>query len=191
MVGDIVAKYESGNKGCLTISTGRGDRGGKSYGRYQLALKTGTLNKFLISSGYIDKFKGVVLASPRFDLIWKNLCQMDPKFPVAQHEFIKNTHYVPFVNRLKSKTGFNAPAHSSAFQEACWSASIQYGPRSGIIINAIKRLSVDSPDRLLIQKIYQYKYKKVNKYFWRCSRVVRNSVRRRVINEEKDILRML
>ena len=40
-LGDTSQRYETGNRGAGTISTGKGDHGGVSYGSYQLSSKTG------------------------------------------------------------------------------------------------------------------------------------------------------
>ena len=46
MLGDLSAKYESSGSPA-TISSGEGDPGGKSYGRYQLASRMGSVRSFL------------------------------------------------------------------------------------------------------------------------------------------------
>ena len=55
-LGQTSSKYEAGNRGISTISTGRGDHGGVSYGAYQLSSKMGTLQKFLRHSKYEEYF---------------------------------------------------------------------------------------------------------------------------------------
>jgi hypothetical protein len=49
-LGAVSAKYESGGRGVETVSSGKGDPGGVSYGSHQLASKTGTMRAFLKSS---------------------------------------------------------------------------------------------------------------------------------------------
>ena len=67
MLGDVSAKYESGNGGAKTISSGTGDPGGVSYGSYQLASKTGTLEAFLKASGYNKDFAGLTPGTSLFN----------------------------------------------------------------------------------------------------------------------------
>lgn len=51
LLGSLSAKYESGNRGAGTVSGGKGDRGGVSYGQYQLASKLGRPAEFLAQEG--------------------------------------------------------------------------------------------------------------------------------------------
>ncbi|MEO7404886.1 MAG: hypothetical protein ABIU95_14560, partial [Burkholderiales bacterium] len=45
-LGKLSAKYESGGRASGTVSSGKGDPGGVSYGSYQLSSKVGTAQKF-------------------------------------------------------------------------------------------------------------------------------------------------
>ncbi|CEE29395.1 hypothetical protein VWQ19_11840 [Xanthomonas citri pv. citri] len=46
-LGMTSARHESGRRGVETISTGKGDHGGVSYGAYQLSSKSGSLREYL------------------------------------------------------------------------------------------------------------------------------------------------
>src|SRR4026209_65745 len=50
-LGKLSAKYETGGRGPGTVSTGAGDRGGVSYGSYQMASKMGVPAKFVKQDG--------------------------------------------------------------------------------------------------------------------------------------------
>ena len=56
-LGDTSKKYEVGNGGAGTVSSGTGDAGGVSYGTYQLSSKTGTCAKFVDMMGYKEYFR--------------------------------------------------------------------------------------------------------------------------------------
>ena len=51
-LGQLSAKYETGGRGCGTVSTGAGDYGGVSYGSYQMASKMGVPTKFVTQPGF-------------------------------------------------------------------------------------------------------------------------------------------
>src|SRR5215207_4341280 len=51
-LGSLSAKYETGARGCGTVSTGSGDPGGVSYGSYQMATKMGTVTRFVNEAGF-------------------------------------------------------------------------------------------------------------------------------------------
>jgi hypothetical protein len=129
-LGDAVAKYESGNKGVASISSGKGDPGGASYGKYQLASKTGTLQRYLKDSGYAEAFSGMNPGQPDFNNKWKELATSDPNFAKSQHDFIKKTHFDPAIKKA-AQAGFDIK--DKGIQEAIWSASIQHGGVGRII----------------------------------------------------------
>src|SRR3990167_4788365 len=121
-LGSVSQKYESGNAGPGMISSGRGDPGGVSYGTYQLASKTGTLNSFLRQSGYSKDFQGLSPGTSGFNQQWKKLAQ-DPKFAEAQHSYIKRTHY----DRMRTKDDQLEYPDTDAVNEALWSMGVQHG----------------------------------------------------------------
>jgi hypothetical protein len=123
-LGSTSAKYESGNRGVMAISSGKGDPGGASYGKYQLASKTGTLQRYLKDSGYDKQFAGLAPGSKEFNAKWRELGKSDPKFAESQHDFIKKTHYDPAA-KYAASLGFNM--NNRGMQDAVWSASVQHG----------------------------------------------------------------
>jgi len=50
-LGALSAEFESGGRGPGTVSSGKGDPGGVSYGIYQLSSKAGTVAGFLSGEG--------------------------------------------------------------------------------------------------------------------------------------------
>lgn len=134
-LGSISARYESGNRGVHAISSGQGDPGGASYGKYQLASNTGTLNRYLKDSGYAAQFQGLKPGTKGFNDKWKELAANDPKFGQSQHDFIKRTHYDPAAAKA-GKLGFNM--ENRGVQDAIWSASVQHGGVNRILERAAK-----------------------------------------------------
>ena len=98
-LGSASRKYESGGKGVHTISSGKGDRGGVSYGKHQLSSKAGTMAEFLKSpegSQYAGHFGKHKPGSRGFNNVYSRIAESDPHgFADAQHAFIKRTHYDP------------------------------------------------------------------------------------------------
>lgn len=134
-LGSISARYESGNRGVHAISSGQGDPGGASYGKYQLASNTGTLTRYLKDSGYAAQFQGLKPGTKGFNDKWKELAASDPKFGQSQHDFIKRTHYDPAAAKA-GKLGFNM--ENRGVQDAVWSASVQHGGVNRILERAAK-----------------------------------------------------
>ena len=69
-LGSVSRPYESGGRGVHTISTGKGDKGGVSYGEHQLASKTGTMSAFLKSEEgkpFAHHFQGMRPGSKPFN----------------------------------------------------------------------------------------------------------------------------
>ena len=139
-LGRVSEKYESGGRGVGTISTGKGDAGGVSYGTYQLASKTGTMRKFLNSKEaepYAGRFEGLEPGTPEFNKAYKEAVKSDPEgFSEAQHAYIKRTHFDPVAAYAKAK---GIDVNDPAIQEALWSQSVQHSGR-GIGKSSTRRL---------------------------------------------------
>ena len=141
-LGRVSEKYESGGRGVGTISTGKGDAGGVSYGTYQLASKTGTMRKFLNSKEaepYAGRFEGLEPGTPEFNKAYKEAVKSDPEgFSEAQHAYIKRTHFDPVAAYAKAK---GIDVNDPAIQEALWSQSVQHSGKGNrkIIDSAVAK----------------------------------------------------
>jgi hypothetical protein len=131
-LGQTSQKYESGSRGAGTISTGKGDHGGASYGAYQLSSRTGTLAEYLSVSRYAAEFNGLRTATPEFDAKWRDLAVREPGFADEQHDFIRRTHYDIQLNRLAER-GLDLQNRGPAVQDALWSTSVQFRNRARAI----------------------------------------------------------
>lgn len=135
-LGKASAFYESGKRGVETVSTGRRDKGGVSYGSHQLASKTGTMSEFLNSpegKSYKDRFGSHKPGSPEFSRIYKDIAKGDPEgFARSQHEFIARTHYEP-VKVKAQKLGYDV--ENPKVQEALYSMSVQHRRRTDRVLN--------------------------------------------------------
>lgn len=199
-LGKLSEKYESGGRGPGTVSTGKGDPGGVSYGTYQLASKVGRADEF-VKRYYPAEFKGLKGGTDEFTKKWKELAEKDPKSLHAnEHAFIKETHYDPQAKKLEKDLGLVASKRSAAFRDVVWSVAVQHGPNTDVIVVAAKSLLKDAKiedvtDEALIRAVYAERGRKDA-----AGKLVRfkgvsddwiPALTRRFDNELKDALEML
>ncbi len=175
-LGFLSEKYEVGKGGAATISSGANDKGGKSYGSWQLASLVGgkasgnfqrsTLNTFINSAEaapFASLLKSVKGASEEFDRVWKDLAKNQGKaFESAQHAFIERTHYRPAAQYAASK-GFDMS--NDAVKNMIWSGSVQHHGVKEIIANVAKyhREALGNVDST-IKAFYEERTKYAGKY---------------------------
>src|SRR3954468_564070 len=139
-LGKLSEKYESGNRGPGTVSTGKGDPGGVSYGTYQLASKVGRADAF-VKRYYPDKFQGLKAGTDEFTKAWKGLAAADPKgLRANEHAYIKETHYDPQVKKLAKDLGLDVAKRSAVLRDVVWSTAVQHGPNTDVVVAAVKPL---------------------------------------------------
>jgi len=136
-LGQTSAHYESGGD-VATISTGKDDKGGVSYGAYQLSSVSGTLREYLDQSPYGFQFQGLTPATPAFNARWRSLAHDDPGFGQDQQRFIGRSHYTQQVAALEAR-GLDLSNRGMAVQDALWSTSVQCrGLTPGIFDKGLK-----------------------------------------------------
>lgn len=194
-LGSLSKKYESGSSGAGTIANNAGDWGGKSYGTYQIATNTGTMNNFMSwlkkndSASYKELSRHGV-GSSGFDKAWKRLASSGSRFANSQHQFIKATHFDPVVNRAKKDLGISFDQAHPAIQDVVWSVGVQHGSAGAIRIFKNAGIKKGMSNKEVIERIYNER-SKVNTYFSRSSQSIKNSVYNRFQREKKDALAML
>lgn len=187
ILGQTSKRFESGRRGASAISSGKGDFGGASYGEYQLASKTGTLQRFLSKSGFADQFKGMAPGSKEFNEKWLELSK-NPDFVKGQHEFIKNTHYDPQMNLL-AKSGIDLSGRGAAVQDSVWSTAVQFGGGSSLIKKALSGKSVSSmSDAEIVSAIQDYKIANNDSLFASSSAGVRSGTLARAVAERSALI---
>ena len=147
-LGSQSERYESnGNPGAINTKSASADRGGWSYGSYQIATKVGTFKSWMSflakeENGYTDFYNslnnvGGNAAATRGDVAfrnkWKELAANNTtasRFKQAQHDFIQRTHHDPAVRSITKDTGINVcdGSHSNGLQDTVWSTAVQFGP---------------------------------------------------------------
>jgi len=193
-LGGLSAKYESGTKGADTVSSGKGDKGGVSYGTHQMSSEGGsgsTVGKFAAQNSHAEEFKGLRPGTPEFSAKWKEVAAKDPNFGNEQHEYIKKTHYDPVVASLKEQ-GVDVEHMSDSAKDVVWSRAVQHGAggAEGMFKNALGKDATGISDEDFIKKTYE-ESGKVNpngtmKYFGKNSKDVQDSVSKRLNVDEKN-----
>lgn len=183
-LGNLSKKYES-NGNIATIGNIIGDHGGKSYGVYQIASGTGTLNHFKSWLKVKDQnIYNRLCNTNNFDNAWVTLSKQEPqKFFKLQHDFIAETHYMPVIEAMPILN-----KRSKALREVIFSLSIQHG--SGGAINLLKNIDINSGDREVIEQIYAER-SKVNIYFTSQTATTKQALINRFKNEKNDALNLL
>ena len=201
-LGALSAKYETGGRGCGTVSTGAGDYGGVSYGSYQMASKMGVPTKFVTQPGFpwVKDFANLTAGTAPFTAVWKRIAAQQPDdFQRAQHSYIKKTHYDPLVAKILSDDGLDVNTRCRALQDVVWSTAVQHGPGTPIVHRACSSLTCKPTDanydELLIRAIYAERGRRKGDgnlaYFSKSSPSVQTGVANRFKSELQDALRML
>jgi len=162
-LGQTSERFEAPGSGPGEISTGSNDRGGVSYGAYQLSSKTGTLQEYLAQSAYGPEFKGLTPATAEFDTRWREIAAADPAFGQDQHDFIGRSHYQSQLQRL-DRMGLSLEGRGRAVQDALWSTAVQFRDLTPkILVGALtesfgsKSKFPDLTDRQIVSAIQDYK----------------------------------
>lgn len=194
-LGDTSRRYETGGRGPGTISTGRGDKGGVSYGSYQISSEEGTLREYLGQSPYREQFAGLTPNTPEFKEKWRELARTDPGFAQDQHDFIKRTHYDPQAQTLKNR-GLDLSDRGPAVQDALWSTSVQFrGLTPDIFEKGLKEKFGDNydlsklSDKDIVEAVQDYKINHNDRLF-RSSPELWDSLKDRARNEKADLVQL-
>ena len=197
-LGHLSARFESNGH---PDAIGFDAKGGFSYGAYQIATRTDTMTTFLaylkthLPAMHIALLAagGAVAAdagSDAFKKAWVGLAR-DVSFGQAQHDFIRDTHYQPFVRKLKADLGLEADARSPALRDVLWSVAVQHGADNTIVQTALAGRAASSlDDKALILAIYSER-SKVKVYFPSSTLQVQAAVAQRFVDERLQALAML
>jgi len=201
-LGTLSAKYETGGRGPGTVSTGAGDRGGVSYGSYQMASKLGVATRFVKQDKFPWRtdFQNLAAGTAEFTACWKRIARNETDaFQKAQHEFIKRTHYDLLVAKIIGDDALDVNSRCQALKDVVWSTAVQHGGATTIVHKALAKVKCEktdpSFDELLIRAIYAERGRTKPDgslaYFSRNSPNVQKGVANRFKNELNDALAML
>lgn len=180
--------YESGQGGAGTVSSGKGDAGGVSYGTYQMSSKKGVVQDFLRSSAYGQQFAGLEAGTAAFNERWQQVAAHDPKFAQAQHDYIKRTHFD--VQRAQlARSGIDLSKRGAAVQDAVWSTAVQFGGKTSVIRDALAGKDVNAlTDAQIVTAVQEYKQVHNSALFKSSSPATRAEVLKRERHEESSLL---
>ena len=196
-LGQTSKRFETSGRGVSTISTGKGDHGGVSYGAYQLSTNERTIHEYLrFAKEYQDDFKGLTPATPAFNQKWLELANGDSHFAKSQHDFIAQRHFEPQMKALREQ-GFDLSDRGKAVHDMLWSTAVQTRNMTpSIVINGIREEFGQSVkisqlnDRQIIEAVQDYKLAHTEQLF-RSSPNLWNGLRNRALNEKRELLELL
>lgn len=199
--GRLSAQYESNSE---IDYIGYDSRGGTSYGQYQIASKTGTMDYFLrfLDDKAPDIAGKLRAAGPadtggrsgRMPATWKAVAASDPRrFEALQHEFIRSNNYSPAAKSIVLTTGVDVTRRSYALREVLWSTAVQHGPGGAerIFTQAIEKAEAMPPgqdfDKAVIEEVYRIRGQK----FFRHNKRIREAVQSRFQDEKTTAIALL
>jgi len=199
--GRLSAQYESNSE---IDYIGYDSRGGTSYGQYQIASKTGTMDYFLRflddkAPDIAGKLRSAGPAdtggrSGRMPATWKAVAASDPRrFEALQHEFIRSNNYSPAAKSIVLTTGVDVTRRSYALREVLWSTAVQHGPGGAerIFTQAIEKAEAMPPgqdfDKAVIEEVYRIRGQK----FFRHNKRIREAVLSRFQDEKTTAIALL
>jgi gas vesicle protein len=202
-LGSLSAQYESRGDP-TTVADNQGDRGGASYGTYQIASETGAMQGYLnfLQTAHPEIFRQLSAAGgdqaarrkdPRFVEAWQSIMS-DPVAAQTQHDYILASYFLPIVDNIQEATGIDVLERSRAVQDVLWSTSVQHGTAGAITVwrNAMSRLGSNPTDEEIIRAIYAERGAENGmRYFSGSSANIRQSVVNRFPREMADAISML
>ena len=199
--GALSSRYESGGANdCI----GYDKKGGTSYGQYQIASKTGTMDNFIdfLKDKAPDIAAKLQNAGPsdtggktgKMPEVWKQIAAEDPKnFEALQHEFIRVNNYSPAAKSIVLTSGVDVSTRSHALREVLWSTSVQHGPNGAErnFSKAIEKAEALTPgqdfDKAVIEVVYSIRQRQFGSH----GRRIREAVTARFQDEKSSAIAML
>jgi len=201
-VGSLSAQFESGGAGVAAIGYDR--VGGTSYGKYQIATKPGTMDRFLKfldekAPAWADRLRNAGPANTGskeggMPSEWKAIAGENAKlFEKLQHDFIGKETYKPARDMILKQTGLDFDNAPSALREVLWSTSVQHGPTGAarIFNKAIERFVGSDNKEDFNSKLIEGVYDTRKGQFGSSTKRVQQSVVSRLNNEKQLALNML
>lgn len=168
VLGMLSARFESGGD---AAAVGYDRVGGTSYGTYQISSRAGTFDGFMnyLRANAPDIAARLAAAGPAntgstagpMPSAWKTIAHEQPqRFQKLQHDFIKETHFKPALQKIADATGIDLTGRHQALAQVLWSTAVQHGATGSarIFSAALDALGsmAEAPDadRSLITQIY-------------------------------------
>lgn len=200
--GALSALFESGEKGAEAIGYDR--VGGTSYGKFQIASRTGSMHDFLnfLDDRAPEWSKRLRAAGPAntggrhggMPRVWRKIAAEAPeRFEKLQREFIREDHYAPARDKILARTGVDVDNLPLAAREVLWSTAVQHGATGAAEIfgQAIAGLRVGPENDQFTHRLIDEVYDNRKTQFGSSSRRVRASVQGRMDREKELALALL
>ena len=196
-LGALSAQYESGVHGSDAVGYDR--TGGTSYGKYQIASNTGTMDAFLRWADRNGGENGKEVAARMRSAgplntgsksgaaveAWRSL-EREGKLGTLEHDFIKATHFDPAFAGIQSEELRKRVEGSKALQDVLWSTSVQHGAGGAAkLLNRNFRQGMSDED--FINALYADRATQ----FSSSTAQIQNSARNRFADERQVALAML
>lgn len=169
-IGALAAKYEARKlQGPGTISSGRGDPGGVSYGAFQMNSNGQVVQDFVKSpeaSAWAGRFRGKAPVTKPFDDEWRAIAAADPVgFESAQRAYIVRANYSPGAATVRRNARYELDQASPAVRQAFFATAVQHGASGGggLLVKAVQavdaRMKRSDPryEPALINALYDYR----------------------------------
>lgn len=191
-LGSTARYLETGHSntgGAGSVSSGKGDHGGVSYGMYQLpsAQKPAPVKVFINQTKWRQMFEGLEPGSAAFSAKWREVAAAEPEaFAEAQEAYNRKSDFNPLVNKLKG-LGIDTSQKCFGFQEMVYSLATQHGPSGGyaVVQEALAGKDVSKmSDVEIIDAVYATR-SNTSKWFRSSSKKVQQSVYNRYTRESK------
>ncbi len=200
-IGKLSAQFESGSKGIAAIGYDR--TGGTSYGKYQIASRVGSMDRFLnfLDTEAPEMAKTLRDAGPAntgsrkggMPNAWREIAEEQPeRFEALQEKFIYDSHYVPALSAINKGSSLSEQGISSVMREVLWSTAVQHGPAGAARIfnralNSVGDENMKNFDEKLIKSVYAQRAEQ----FGSSTPAVQSAVRNRMQQEKNLALAML
>lgn len=201
-LGKLSARFESGSEGVAAIGYDR--VGGTSYGKYQIASKPGTMDRFLSfldekAPQLADRLRNAGPANTGskeggMPEAWQAIAAENPeRFGKLQHDFISNETYGPARDMILSQTGLDFDKAPSALREVLWSTSVQHGATGAARIfgKVIDRFVGNGADTVFGARLIEGVYDRRMGQFGSSTNRVQQAVVSRLNSEKQLALNML
>ncbi len=201
-VGALSARFESGGAGVSAVGYDR--VGGTSYGKYQIASKPGTMERFLgfleeKAPAWAERLKAAGPANTGskeggMPSEWQQIAKENPvRFEKMQHDFIAKETYDPARAMILKKTGLDFDNAPPALREVLWSTSVQHGPTgaANIFSKVIDQFVGTTEKADFGSKLIEGVYDTRKDQFGSSTKRVQQSVANRLNTEKQLALNML
>lgn len=203
-LGYISAREESnGDPGALGLNPN--DKGGASFGVWQLSSKMGSVDEFLsfIKNKNEEIYSQLSEAKKQdnnkfednFISKWKEIAKNNyDVFYELQRLFIKHNHFDAFIKSAKKNNlNINYLLDYNSTSNMIWSTCVQHGPEGTIKI--FKKISPITSMEVLIERVYEERLNVISKSYPPNSPnpgivSLYNGIKNRLDNEKDEIIRI-